>query len=275
MNNMERVQVILTCYNRKQFTLRCIESLQNSNPNIEFHFVVVDDNSTDGTFEALCGLPYSVEVIKGTGQLYWNGGMYLGLSTVIDRQQAFDYALLVNDDVDFYPGCIEKAIAQSKKENNAVIVGETVDSEGKTSYGGIAFLSHVRVKYTVLEPSDALNCDTFNANCVLVPCNVLKEVGNLDSYYKHAMGDFDYGMMIKRKGFEIHHTPFYVGECNENVIEGTWLDASLSRMARFRLKESNKGLPIKDWFHFVNKNFSFGAAVYHMLTPYIRILFRK
>ena len=272
---MERVQVILTCYNRKQFTIRCIESLQNSNPNTEFHFVVVDDNSTDGTLEALCELPYSVEIIKGTGQLYWNGGMHLGASIVIERQQVYDYVLLVNDDVDFYPGYIDKMILQSKEEHNAVIVGTMVGSDGKTSYGGIVFLSRLRVKCAILEPHDALDCDTFNANCVLIPRDIFKEVGNMDAYYKHAMGDFDYGMMIRRKGFEIHHTPFFVGKCDNNTIGGTWLDTKLSRAERIRLKESAKGLPLRDWFHFVNKNFSFGAAFYHMITPYIRILLQR
>ena len=41
--------VILTCHNRCDMTINCIKSLVEGNSNISFSFVVVDDNSTDGT----------------------------------------------------------------------------------------------------------------------------------------------------------------------------------------------------------------------------------
>lgn len=272
---MVQVQVILTCYNRKDFTIRCIQSLQTKNHHAEMHYVVVDDASTDGTSEALHNMPYSIEIIKGNGQLFWNGGMHKGLSTILETKSECEYVLLVNDDVVFFDGCIDQMIEQSQREGNAVIVGTTTDTNGETSYGGVRYTSRVRIKYVILEPADTPECDTFNANCVLIPYNVVKEVGNMDPFYKHAMGDFDYGMMIKRKGFKIHHTAFYVGECNNNAAEGTWTDPSLSRRERLRLKESAKGLPVRDWFHFANKNFGLFTAIYHSITPYVKILIRK
>lgn len=48
-----KMLAIFTCYNRKEKTIASINNLISGNPNIEFKFVVVDDNSTDGTKAAL------------------------------------------------------------------------------------------------------------------------------------------------------------------------------------------------------------------------------
>lgn len=44
---------LMTCFNRKEKTITAISNLISKNSNIEFKFVVVDDNSTDGTKAAL------------------------------------------------------------------------------------------------------------------------------------------------------------------------------------------------------------------------------
>ena len=47
------ITVIFTCFNRREKTLQCIKSLSGGNKDIAFQYVIVDDNSTDGTYEAL------------------------------------------------------------------------------------------------------------------------------------------------------------------------------------------------------------------------------
>ena len=41
------------------------------------------------------------------------------------------------------------------------------------------------------------------------------------------------------------------------------------------LKESPKGLPSKQWFYFLKKNFNINYAVWKSITPYIRIILKK
>ncbi|MBR6850260.1 MAG: hypothetical protein IKM88_08515, partial [Lachnospiraceae bacterium] len=71
------------------------------------------------------------------------------------------------------------------------------------------------------------------------------------------------------------NTADFVGECDDNDVSGSWKDRALDRKTRLKLKEGPKGLPRKDWYHFVRKNYSFPAAVYHSMTPYLRILLGK
>ena len=53
------ILAIFTCHNRRELTKRGIETLSR-NENVTFHYVVVDDGSTDGTKEMLQELPEQI-----------------------------------------------------------------------------------------------------------------------------------------------------------------------------------------------------------------------
>lgn len=274
---MEQVVVILTCYNRKEKTMQCIRSLAEQNANCGFTFVVVDDGSTDGTKELMESNAerYHIHLLRGDGSLYYCGGMRKGMEHVLHTlQTSFDYMLMVNDDVDFAPKCIEALITQSREQENSVVVGATKNDQGQLSYGAIKYLQGTKYKTMTLEERE-VPADTFNANCVLIPYPVFQTVGAIDARYVHSMGDFDYGFSIKRAGYVIYPSGIHVGKCNGNPNSGTWQDTALPRMERLRKKESHKGLPAKQWFYFLNKNFGIYQAIRGSITPYLRILLGK
>lgn len=273
------VTAMLTCYNRREYTVSCLKTLVEGNPNISFHFVVTDDNSNDGTKEALRalqGLGYSITLLSGDGQLFWNGGMYKALEYALQKANKTDYYMLVNDDVVFFKDAIEKLVARQQKapeQKQAVIVGATADQSGKTSYGGTRLLSKHFAKFALIEPSEEyVLCDTFNGNCVLMPQSVFFQVGNVDPVYRHSMSDYDYGMTMRKNGVYLYNSAEHIGTCEDNDVTGSWRDTSLSRKIRLQKKEAPKGLPRKDWFYFIRKNYGFLSAIYHSMTPYVRIL---
>ena len=273
-----KVVVLMTTFNRCEYTKNCIESLVDNNKSLDMRFVITDDNSSDGTIKMLEELSSRVRIhlIQGDGQLFWTGGMRKSLGYALDASDKFDYALLVNDDVDFYPGAIEKLIDRLESSDAQIIVGATEDSDGNTSYGGVRKTSRFFAKFEIVEPSEKIaKVDTFNCNCVLMNSDTFAKMGNLDGTYIHSMGDYDYGMQAGKKGIHIINGQGYVGRCSDNDVSLSWRNPKLPRKERLKLKESPKGLPRKDWFHFVNKNYGLVSAIYHMATPYIRILIGK
>ena len=89
------------------------------------------------------------------------------------------------------------------------------------------------------------------------------------------MGDFDYGFSARKKGVRIKVSNEYVGVCPDNPIQATWRNTCLSRKERMRRKESPKGLPGKEWFHYLNKNYNLLTAIIYSLIPYLRIILKK
>lgn len=273
-----KVLGLATCFNRKEKTVNAIRSLVAGNSEVDFEFIIADDNSRDGTAEALAELE-GVTVMHGDGNSYYTGGMRIAIAEALkligDNNISPDYILLFNDDVDFYDGAIDGLIARNNNNRSRIWVGPTCESDGVAlSYGGIMRTSNWKPKFKIVKADDydGLKVNTFNANCVLIPTEIFVKTGNMDPVYHHSLGDFDYGYMTVRQGAEIYVSDEYVGMCPNNSEKGTWRDATMSRKARFKAKESIKGVPFGEFYHYILKNYNFPAAVIFSISPYIRIL---
>ena len=150
--------------------------------------------------------------------------MRLGIDYYLTGENKYDYVLLVNDDVDFFNKAIEKIVNDSIKNSNAVIVGATCNEQGVFTYGAMKLIEHRKndLYEHVKAFSDGIECDTFNANCILLKSEIVKNVGNFDSMYRHSLADLDYGFMIKKSGHTILSSAEYVGICSTNNESGTW-----------------------------------------------------
>lgn len=272
---MDKVVIILTCFNRREKTTKCIRSIVDFNRELQTEIVLVDDKSIDGTKEAVKAAVSNAHIVEGTGGLFWNGGMHVGMEYAMKNIPDADYYVLVNDDVEFYPGVIE-AMVKELNGKTEVLVGATQADDGSLSYGGIVYEGKKSLKlHTVGPDKPEVCCDTFNANCVVLPADIFKKAGATDPHYSHSMGDFDYGFTVKRLGYDIHVFHEFAGKCNDNPTSGTWQDRSLPVRRRIQLKEGPKGLPFKDWFRFLRKNFGLDVAIVRSFTPYIKILLRR
>ena len=269
-----KITVVFTCFNRKEKTFQCVKCLIERNKEISFDFVIVDDGSTDGTIEALEASAYaeSIHVIKTKGNCYYSGGMHQGMKYILERSEASDYLLMVNDDVNFYEDAIVKLVEQSRKRDQNVIVGVTCSDTYEQTYGAVKYNGGFSVRYRAVKLGETIECDTFNANCVLIPYHLFEKTGAMDNHYIHSLGDFDYGLSLKCSGAKIYSSEHFVGVCNRNSIKGTWLDKSLSIKKRLQLKETIKGAPVKQWFYFLKKNFGLAKALVFSVTPYINLV---
>lgn len=277
--HMMKVVVMFTCFNRKEKTIKAVQTLSSRNRTVDFSFIIVDDNSNDGTYEALTDMKadYDIHLIRGSGNLYYSRGMRMGMEYAKSNlKESVDYLLMINDDVEFYDGCIEKLITKSRNKKDAVIVGCTEDCKGIQSYGAIKYLSTRSIKYRMIAYTEEnVRADTFNANCVLIPYHIFIANDIMDSVYLHSVGDFDYGLCLSKRGCAIYSSDCIVGICNKNSSEKTWQDTKLSRRERLQAKESPKGAPFKQWFYFLKKNFGVWMALKHGFTPFVRIILRR
>lgn len=269
-----KVLAIFTCFNRKEKTKQCIETITTGNPECDFTFVVADDGSTDGTYELLqdMQLAYSIYVLRGKGDWFYSGGMYVAMKYALQNlPHDFEYLLMMNDDVEFFEESIQNMISQSISQGNSVVAGATCNDGGELSYGAVKYISGYKYRKMDISEWD-VSADTFNANCVLIPYPVFECAGVMDPFYRHYLGDFDYGLSLSKQDFDIYPSKEYIGICNNNDETGTWRDTALRRIERIKKKESVKGAPTRQWFYFVRKHFGFWLAIKAMVTPYLRII---
>ena len=273
---MKRILALATCFNRKERTIAAIERLTNGNPTLSFEFLILDDNSTDGTPEALAKYD-NVTIMHGNGNCFYTGGMRILIDAAKKSENPYDYCLMFNDDVQFYDHCIEYLVSKAEQKE-AVWVGPTCDEQGKLVYSGIVRRSKWKPKYKhLLAPDEnGVPCETLNGNCVLIPWKIFLDADNMPDCYTHNFGDYDYGFSLTRKGYPIMVPDRFAGMCgNETKIENSWQDKSLPLKERLKKKQSVKGLPFKEYFHYLNRNFNLGTAVVYSLSPYVKMLMGK
>ncbi len=273
-----RVHVLMTVHDRKAHTLACLErvSAQRADAVAEMAIVMVDDGCSDGTASAVRERYPAVQVVVGSGQLYWNGGMRLAFE--VAREADPDFYLMLNDDTHLLPGALRTLVATHEERTRAegrpcIIVGSTVDpATGRHSYGGWRRGGRLNpLQLSRIAPGPApLPCDTLHGNCVLVPREVVRRIGILDEAFTHAMGDLDYGFRAVRAGCGLWIAPGYVAECVENVGKGLFVDTTLGALEQWRRILGPKGLPPSAWRVFTSRHAGLLWPL-NFCWPYVKI----
>jgi GT2 family glycosyltransferase len=239
-----KIAVIMTCFNRVETTLCCLNNLFACERPDDIYFDVwlVDDSSPDGTGLKIKTRYPEVNVIQGTGKLYWCGGMRLAWEVAL-RAKDYDAFLWLNDDTNLYADALRTFVdaaseATSRSGDAGIVVGATCDPLTKhTTYG-------VSGK-TTRSPDGTLwpvCSETINGNAVWVTKKTWQLIGGLRGCFTHAMGDTDYGMRALKKKIPVWLTPVYIGTCRMN--QGPrWDDSRLSLYKRWNLLHSLKGCP--------------------------------
>ena len=261
------IAVLMTCHNRREKTLECLRRIRDQRGvHAAIRTFLVDDGSSDGTGRAVVSEFPEVEVLQGDGSLYWCGGMRMAWEAATKSDP--DFYLLLNDDTFLQPDALTELLGLAQGlESQSIVVGAICDPEtGLVSYGGVRYASPL-----VPASGRPEYCDTFNANCALVPRKVFQVLGVFHKDFIHGLGDFDYGIQAIQKGFKVVQTPRYVGTCRDNPLSGTWSDRSLPRIRRLRLLNSPKGLPFRAWMTYVRRNTGWKWPLY-LLSPYLKIV---
>jgi GT2 family glycosyltransferase len=279
----DSIAVLLTCHNRKNKTLSCLRSIyenQNWSPyNLTIY--LVDDGSTDGTSNEVSRNYPSVQILRGDGNLFWNGGMRLAFGSAISV--GYDYYLWLNDDVSLYKDALDKLVKTTKsleiKNGKAsIVIGSTQDPEAKLfSYGGHRKKGwYAPLSYERIEPQNTpVVCDAINGNCVLIPHIIAEKVGNLSGEFTHGAGDYDYSLRAKKMGFDSYVSAGYLGTCKQNSPAGSCRDNSLPVGVRKQmLSRPTAMIPPKEWLLFARHHSGILWPIYWLRT-HVRICFPR
>jgi GT2 family glycosyltransferase len=268
-----RIAAVMTVHNRKAMTLECLGALHTQQvPGGTLDVFVVDDGSTDGTTEAVTRHHPEVRLIRGDGQLYWNGGMRRALAEAMAGD--YDYYLWMNDDTKLDDGVVGLLLRteQQLREGGCgpvIVVGTTRHPEtGEITYGGqVRPFRWRRLRWMQVQPrSVPRRCETMNGNTVLVPRAVVQRIGNIDPAYVHQMGDLDYGLRASAAGCEVWIAPGTVGLCASHPVRRT--DQQPLREELVRLW-SVKELAPKPWLVFTHR-WAGRLWFLYWLSPYLR-----
>ena len=265
-----RVAVLMTVYNRRESTLRCLRQLFSSQCDATVEVFLTNDGCTDGTPEAVSEQFPQVHIVQGNGSLFWNRGMYAAWQEA--GKGNFDYYFWLNDDTYIYPDTLARMVQTSRDlADTALVVGSTskVGDASTITYGGWVG------DRLLTDVSQIQQCETVNGNIVLVPRSVFLLLGPNDPYYRHAVGDTDYALRAHEAGLEVWVAQGVLGECNLHERPTPWRDPSVPLRKRWKNLFSPTGNNPIEFFHFRKRHYGFLPACKTFVTNMLHVLFPR
>jgi len=187
MGNNPLISVVILTWNRKEEVLKAIHSVLNQKyKNIEI--VVVDNHSTDGTFEALNALVREHPNIKLI-RTYKNLGCPIGRNIAMANASG-DIIFSLDDDAEIDNNCLEEVIKTFNDFPNAAVVACKIEEENSS-----------RKNYETVR-----KVGVFNGGGFAIKRDVLKEVGFFPDYFRQAEETY-LALKILDKGYDIIYNP--------------------------------------------------------------------
>lgn len=271
---MKTIAILLTVHNRKEKTLQCLNHLfkQNLVEGYGWDIFMTNDGCTDGTPQAVKNQYPQVKIIDADGSLFWNRGMHKAW-TVAAETKDYDFYLWLNDDTILKNNALNDMCVLSEKLNHqSIIVGATADGDdsAEISYGG-----YTKKGVLLIPESKQVECSYFNGNIVLIPRYVFELVGTNDPVFRHALGDFDYGLRAATKGVRMYVAPGILGVCKAHETLPVWCNPDKPFMTRWKAFRTALGHNPEEFFIYEKRHNGYGAAIFHYLTNHLRLIYPK
>jgi GT2 family glycosyltransferase len=197
--------VVMPVYNRIAFTTKCLEALARQS-RTDFRTIVVDDGSTDGTALTIATRFPDVQVIRGSGNLWWSEGVNVGCRAALDCGAA--HIILLNDDTEPDARFVESLLSAAKMNPGALIGAVGIDkTTGRVDYQGevIRWWNSSKIPARTPDRADDLVPVThYIGRGVLIPREVFENVGFFDSkVFPQTVADIEFTYRAHRQGYSV------------------------------------------------------------------------
>lgn len=221
-----RIVTITAVHNRMALTAAFLSAMTEARhrlceSDLQLDAVVVDDGSSDGTEDMISTLYPWVQLLKGSGDLFWGGATAMATEHCLQQDSGWSALVLMNDDVTLAIDEFVRFIEVSSRAPG-VSVGPVCDPEsGDPTYSGLVRSSRWHpLRLSMVHPAKGRRrrCDTFHGNCVYIPRSVIEATGGVDPLFRHSMGDTDLGLRITQSGTAVEVHDAYIGTAAQNDI---------------------------------------------------------
>ena len=192
--------IVIPVHNRKATTLNCLSHLKNNGDLDNYQVVIVDDGSTDGTAEAIKATYLDITVLPGDGDLWWTGGIALGMEYA--HAQGAKFIIWLNDDCLPEPGTLDGLISyiRVKPSTLAAPTCYVGSLDGAHQHNGFQGRTGCNAK-----TGEILEVNGMSGWCVAMPASVIDQVGLPNTKrFPHYSGDDIYTLQVTKAGYHAY-----------------------------------------------------------------------
>jgi GT2 family glycosyltransferase len=234
--NTSKIYILTATYNDLEYTKKFLTSIFSQSFK-NFEVFLVDDGSSDGTFEYVTIKYPQVNILRGDGNLWWTGSLNLGLKKILKDASENDYVWIINNDCFFNKNILHilYKFAAGLKSNRYIIGSVVKDAKNRIIWDKGVKINWSKMKFS-LGGTDALS-----TKGTLYPVGIFKEIGLFDSkHFPHYFSDYEFAIRAKRNGYKLlicNRSKIY-NRTERTGIEGVSKESTL--FEKFKLLFSKK-----------------------------------
>ncbi len=203
-----KIAILIVNFNNYQDTFNCLSSLKIlKSVDYHLHTILVDNASTDGSFQKIKRQFPRLEYISSPHNLGFAGGNNLGINLAL--KQGYNYIMLLNNDtIVSDPNFITKLLV-SRLDIAAPVLKFKRDKKTVYDFGGRVdrFLGrNTHFEYCTF-PTHFPSADYYSGTCLLINRRVFKRIGLLNERYFMYFEDVDFCLKAGHSGLQLGLVP--------------------------------------------------------------------
>lgn len=206
LENQKSVAIIIVNWNQKTTLATCLTSIKNKTEYPNYHVIVVDNDSLDGSVELVKQTFQWADVIALDKNYGFSVGNNKGIVYALKKYEP-QYVLLLNNDTEIVQrDWLSRMVAVAESAENVGIVGcKLIYPDGKTQYIGTNFtvkrLAWINPSIEGRLPQE-FDADAVLGACFLIKRAVIDKIGFLDVAFSPFINEeSDFCARAKKAGY--------------------------------------------------------------------------
>ncbi len=199
---METIYIILPVYNRREITRRFVKCLVSQTYQ-NYHLILIDDGSKDGTAEMVRAKIGQVTVISGSGNWWWAGALQQGYDWLSDQTlDPLGLVLIINDDTEFSDDFLAQAAALMKGWQHSLLLAPSYSRETGRLMGAGVSVNWRKLQFSQARTAEEINCLS-TRGLFLTVSDFLALGGFYPQLLPHYLSDYEFTIRAHRRGMTL------------------------------------------------------------------------
>ena len=206
MNNADLISVIMSTYNNEKSIESSVNSILNQTyKNIEF--LIIDDFSTDNTYEILNNLKNTDERLK-IYRKSSNIGLTKSLNKLVAKSSGLFIARQDADDISL-EFRLQKQIDYIKNKKLDAVTSRAITLQGNKKIPGLSYFFPVKFVMKLKNP--------FIHGTLMIKAHIIQEIGYDEEFYYSQDYKLMKDLILNNLKTEIIKTPLYILNTQNNI----------------------------------------------------------
>jgi GT2 family glycosyltransferase len=197
------IYILLPVHNRRQTTQQFIACLKAQTFQ-NYHLILIDDGSTDGTEEIVRHQIQSLTVLKGCGDWWWSGSLQQGLNWLKTKLEVrkSDLILIINDDTEFNNDFLAIGMQLMSISSQTFIQAQAYSKQTKQLIDVGISIDWSKMSFSSVIDSNKLDC--LSTRGIFLRVQDLETVGGFyPALLPHYGSDYEFTIRAQRQGIKL------------------------------------------------------------------------